>query len=100
VEEEEEDEIAEEAEGGEEDFSLVDYDSEENEVVVTKHSNLDKEEQRRARKFFENEAELSGSDWGSADEDERELDEFEEELGDKEVFDEDNMKEQLGKIHA
>lgn len=96
-EEEQEEEIADEAVEGEADFSLVDYDSEENEVVVSKE---DKAEKRRARRFFENEAELSGSDWGSADEDERELDEFEEELGDKEVFDEDNVKEQLGKIHA
>jgi len=97
-EEEEEEEAAEsEVEGEEADFSLVDYDSEENEVVI---SNQPGPKKSKATNFFEAEAELSGSDWESADEDERGLDDFEEELGDKEQFDEDNVKEELGKIHA
>jgi len=98
VEEEEEEEAAEsEVEGEEADFSLVDYDSEENEVVI---NNQPGPKKSKATNFFEAEAELSGSDWESADEDERGLDDFEEELGDKEQFDEDNVKEELGKIHA
>ncbi|XP_059478025.1 claspin-like [Neocloeon triangulifer] len=93
---EDQEEEAEES-GAEEgaDYSLVDYDSEENEVVVKTG-----EARSKAARFFEAEAELSGSDWESADEDERGLDYMDEELGDKEQIDEDDMKEQLGKIHA
>ncbi|CAB3362027.1 Hypothetical predicted protein [Cloeon dipterum] len=92
--EEEDENVESEAEEGA-DFSLVDYDSEENEVVIQPGQLKSK-----AAKFFEAEAELSGSDWESADEDERGLDDFEEELGDQEQIDEDNVKEQLGQIHA
>ncbi|XP_065340177.1 claspin-like [Cloeon dipterum] len=92
--EEDDENVESEAEEGA-DFSLVDYDSEENEVVIQPGQLKSK-----AAKFFEAEAELSGSDWESADEDERGLDDFEEELGDQEQIDEDNVKEQLGQIHA
>jgi len=69
----------------------VDYDSEENEVVV-----VGKKE--RVGEYFEKEAELSESEW-SGDEDEQGLDQLEEEAGDKDVFDQDQMASQLGRIH-
>ncbi|KAK7788568.1 hypothetical protein R5R35_000156 [Gryllus longicercus] len=68
----------------------VDYDSEENEITLKPAA---------AKDFFENEAELSESEWGSADEDEKDLDDFEEEEGDGETLDQNKVKEQLGKIH-
>lgn len=49
--------------------------------------------------FVENEAELSESEWGSADEDEQDLDKFEIELGDEEKFDENKVRNDLEKIH-
>ncbi|XP_049785254.1 claspin isoform X2 [Schistocerca cancellata] len=75
---------------------IVDYDSEENEVA---------ENPKRvprtlaAKEFFENEAELSESEWDSEDEDERDLDNLEWEEGDDENVDQKKLKEQLGKIH-
>lgn len=84
-----------EAEDMEEEGGLVDYDSEENEIVVSAPK-----ERIKLKHFFENEAELSESEWGSADEDERGLDELEVELGDNEDLDESEVKEALGKIHA
>jgi hypothetical protein len=78
-----------------EEGGYVDYDSEENEIVVSAP-----QERIKPKQFFENEAELSESEWGSADEDEKGLDVLEEELGDKEDFDENAVKEALGKIHA
>ena len=68
---------------------LVAYDSEENEIPVG----------RGAKDFFENEAELSESDWDSADEDEKDLDTLEWEEGDAENLDQHQLKEQLDKIH-
>lgn len=62
----------------------VNYDSEENEM--------------RPGEFFEKEAELSESEW-SGDEDERELDTLEAEAGDADVFDENQVASQLGRIH-
>lgn len=49
--------------------------------------------------FFDNEAELSESEWGSADEDENNLDTLEVEAGDTENFDERKLKSDLEKIH-
>ena len=43
--------------------------------------------------FIENEAELSGSELGSADEREEGEDDWEEEEGDKEVFDDDEVRD-------
>ncbi|XP_055386152.1 claspin-like isoform X2 [Condylostylus longicornis] len=76
--------------------TFIDYDSEENEIRVemTKRD-IDK----KANEFFENEAELSESDWGSADEDERNLDMYDAELGDEDEFDEEKLKDEVGRIH-
>ncbi|CAG5106444.1 Similar to Claspin: Claspin (Drosophila melanogaster) [Cotesia congregata] len=75
---------------------FIDYDSEENEVVVVPKREIKKV----AANFLEAEAELSESEWGSEDEDEKDLDKFEIEEGDAEDIDENLMKDQLGKIHA
>lgn len=75
---------------------FVDYDSEENEVevVMTK-----KDKQKVASAFVENEAELSESEWGSADEDEKDLDRYDIELGDEEQFDQGKLQHELERIH-
>lgn len=82
----------EDSEGEEEVY--VDYDSEENEVVVPK-----KDIRKVMANFVENEAELSESDWGSADEDEKDLDKLELEECDEEEIDEGELKDQLDKLH-
>ena len=51
------------------------------------------------REFYEAEAELSGSDEGSEDEDERGLNRLEMEAGDLDDIDEDQVQDELGKIH-
>ncbi|XP_050474667.1 claspin isoform X1 [Bombus huntii] len=85
----------EEEEDDDEDEKFVDYDSEENEVIVPK-----KEIRQYATKFLEEEAELSESDCDvSADEDEQDLDKLELEDGDNEEIDETQVKNQLGKLH-
>lgn len=73
----------------------VDYDSEENEIIVP-----EKNIKRVAADFLEEEAELSESDWDSADEDEKDLDKLEFEEGDNEHIDEHKIKDELGKIHV
>lgn len=93
-----EDEDLEECEEEEEEVDvLVDYDSEENEVEVKMNK---KERVKAAGAYFENEAELSEDEWGSADEDEKDLDKFEIELGDEEQFDQTKLREEVGRIHA
>uniref|UniRef100_A0A1I8NTF8 Claspin n=1 Tax=Stomoxys calcitrans TaxID=35570 RepID=A0A1I8NTF8_STOCA len=77
--------------------TYVDYDSEENEIVV-EISKKDCVEQ--AATFFEKEAELSESEWGSADEDERNLDKYDIELGDEDEFDKEKIRSELEQIHA
>ncbi|KAG5681115.1 hypothetical protein PVAND_010575 [Polypedilum vanderplanki] len=76
---------------------LIDYDSEENEIEVKMTK---KEKLKKAQEYFENEAELSESEWGSADEDEKGLDKYEIELADDEQFDETKLREEVGRIHA
>ncbi|KAK9310150.1 hypothetical protein QLX08_000435 [Tetragonisca angustula] len=79
----------------EDDEKFIDYDSEENEVIVPK-----REIKQYAAKFLEEEAELSESDCDvSADEDEQDLDKLELEDGDNEEIDEAKVKNQLGKLH-
>lgn len=56
-------------------------------------------QKKKIADFFENEAELSESEWGSADEDERNLDKFDIELGDEDVFDQNQLVSELDRIH-
>lgn len=58
-----------------------------------------KERLRAAKEYFEKEAELSESEWGSADEDEKGLDKLDIELGDDDEFDQDQLQNEVGKIH-
>ncbi|XP_043647772.1 claspin [Drosophila teissieri] len=77
--------------------TFVDYDSEENEIVVEMTK---KDRKIRAANFVDKEAELSESEWGSADEDEKNMDEYDIELGDDDQFDRDKLRHELGQIHA
>ncbi|XP_016966732.2 claspin [Drosophila biarmipes] len=77
--------------------TFVDYDSEENEIVVEMTK---KDRKMRAANFVDKEAELSESDWGSADEDEKNMDNYDIELGDEDQFDRDKLRHELGQIHA
>jgi hypothetical protein len=72
---------------------FVEYDSEENEVDPSKPRG------RAVAEFFEDEAELSESEWDSTDEDEQGLDTLEFEEGDAEKLDQRKVKEQLDKIY-
>lgn len=58
-----------------------------------------KDRLKKASEFVENEADLSGSEWGSADEDEKDLDRFEKELGDEDLFDQSKIQSELERIH-
>lgn len=53
----------------------------------------------KAAQFLDEEAELTESEWGSADEDENDLDTFEVEAGDTEQFNEKKLRTDLEKIH-
>lgn len=54
---------------------------------------------KKASEFVENEAELSESEWGSADEDEKdEMNQYEVELGDLEKFDKNQLRDELERI--
>ncbi|XP_018047359.1 PREDICTED: claspin-like [Atta colombica] len=78
-----------------EEKQYVDYDSEENEYIIVPEKDIKKV----AASFVEEEAELSESDWDSADEDEKNLDKLEFEEADGEHIDEHEVKDQLEKIH-
>lgn len=96
-EEDDADEEQEELPADDEPATFVDYDSEENEIVVqmTKKDCL-----KKAANFLEKEAELSESEWGSADEDEKNLDKYDIELGDEDEFDREKLRSELEQIHA
>lgn len=49
--------------------------------------------------FVEQEAELSESEWGSEDEDEKGLDAFEEEFCDTENYDENKIRKDIERLH-
>ncbi|XP_059350212.1 claspin-like isoform X2 [Daphnia carinata] len=78
----------------------------EDENIDEDHSLVEEEEMheeerefRGLTEFFEDEAELSGSEIGSGDEREDEMDDWEEEEGDKEDIDENEVREQVGRAH-
>lgn len=62
--------------------------------VVLKKSDV----RKKTVDFFENEAELSGSEAGSEDEDEKELDHYLPELGDADRFDKSKLRDELERI--
>ncbi|KAF2898057.1 hypothetical protein ILUMI_08118 [Ignelater luminosus] len=78
--------------------NVVDYDSEENEIELDENESRP-QKRLRSGDFLEKEAELSESDWDSADEDEKGLDILEAEQGDADVFDEKQIRNDLEKIH-
>uniref|UniRef100_A0A1B0CZC9 Uncharacterized protein n=1 Tax=Phlebotomus papatasi TaxID=29031 RepID=A0A1B0CZC9_PHLPP len=82
-----------------EDAENIAYDSEENEIDATAASVLPTKPKIKVSDFMESEAELSESEWGSADEDERDLNKFEAELGDEDQFDQAQLQSELERIH-
>ncbi|XP_055843194.1 claspin [Episyrphus balteatus] len=76
--------------------TFIDYDSEENEIEVQMSK---KDCLKQANTFLEKEAELSESEWGSADEDEQNLDKYDQELGDEDEFDQQKLHTELEQIH-
>jgi len=68
-------------------------------IVDDEEMHEEEREFRGLTDFFEDEAELSGSEVGSGDEREDEVDDWEEEEGDKEDIDENEVREQIGRAH-
>lgn len=71
-------------------------------VITTKYFYVVKVpvvQKKKIADFFEDEAELSESEWGSADEDEQNLDKFDIELGDEDEFDQNQLVSELDRIH-
>ena len=80
------------------------YDSDENVIEVPREaykSIVDRKKGGIRREFVEAEAELSGSEaeGESGDEDERGLDRLEAEAGDLDDLDEDEVRDEVGRIH-
>ncbi|XP_073977530.1 uncharacterized protein isoform X2 [Rhodnius prolixus] len=88
---------------GEKEDLLSEEEEEENLEEKDNMVEVEDEEDELARKiskeFLDGEAELSGSDWESADEDERYLDELEDEVGDEDKISQRKLQRELGKIH-
>nr|XP_022913905.1 claspin-like [Onthophagus taurus] len=76
-----------------EEIPEIEYDSEENEIEIEQKQGM------KIADFFEKEAELSESEWGSADEDEKGIDDLEFEEGDNDKLDERKIKRDLERIH-
>lgn len=53
---------------------------------------------KKTSEYFENEAELSESDWNSEDEDEKGMNQYEAELGDADKFDKNKLRGELERI--
>ncbi|KAG0722618.1 Claspin [Chionoecetes opilio] len=77
------------------------FDEEENEIPTTVFTGFKDNSKRGIRaEFLENEAELSGSDVNSDDDEgEGSADDMEEEEGDREYFDSNELRDQVGKAH-
>ena len=89
-----------EDEGEDGDSNDKEYDENEEEIVKPKFKPIMSTKTGMIRKeFVDGEAELSGSEIGSADEDERGMDDYEDDGADAEVFDEESMKDQVGRMH-
>nr|DBA33691.1 TPA: hypothetical protein GDO54_001333 [Pyxicephalus adspersus] len=73
-----------------------DDDDEDEEEILRKKT---KKRKLNLQDFMEDEAELSGSDVGSGDEDEGDDDEYEEEAIDEELPSDDELQDQVNKIH-
>lgn len=52
----------------------------------------------KASEYVDKEAELSESEWGSDDEDEKEMNRYEAELGDLDNFDKNKLRDELERI--
>ncbi|KAM5179724.1 claspin [Mantella aurantiaca] len=97
----EDNEEADENEGcldDDEDDDDEDDDDEDNEeeIILKRRS---KKRKLNLQDFMEDEAELSGSDVGSADEDEGDEDEYEEDVIDEELPSDEELQDQINKIH-
>lgn len=57
-----------------------------------------KEMRKKASEFVEQEAELSESEWGSADEDEKGMDAYDADLVNDEEFDQQKLQSELERI--
>lgn len=69
-------------------------------IFIVAFSNLQKLFSRRLKKYLEDEAEVSGSDVGSEDEyDGEELDEYEEDVMDEVLPSDEELQNQIKKIH-
>ncbi|XP_069171556.1 claspin isoform X2 [Procambarus clarkii] len=78
----------------------IEYDDEENEIPRTSFSGFkDKMKGGIRADFLENEAELSGSDVNTDDEEDDDQDDMEEEEGDLEQYDENELRDQVGRAH-
>ncbi|KAM3936089.1 claspin [Leptodactylus fuscus] len=84
----------EESEEDDDERENEDLDDEEEEIL-----RKGKKRKLRLQDFMEDEAELSGSDIGSGDEDEGEEDEYEEEAIDEELPSDEELQDQVNKIH-
>ncbi|XP_028937326.1 claspin isoform X3 [Ornithorhynchus anatinus] len=85
-------------ESDEEDPEEEDPEEDDEEALLQQSETLKK--QMRLKKFLEDEAEVSGSEVGSEDESEgEEMDEYEEEMIDEELPSEEELQDQINKIH-
>lgn len=71
-----------------------------NDLEETEVENSMKARVKAAVEYLEKEAELSESDWESEDEEEKDMDDFDIELADEEEFDQNQLHEEIVKIHA